>query len=106
MGAGHPALQFLVPRRERARRSRFEAEWLPGRGGLARKTAKQIQLRFYVPGDEASRASLTAHIGELDWVVPGLISIAGPDLKLTLFSHLRLDSLLARTPKPPLVVSL
>ncbi|MFM5884516.1 MAG: polysaccharide deacetylase family protein, partial [Novosphingobium sp.] len=79
------------------------ARWLPG-GAVHGSPAHPIRLGFYVPWDDASRASLAAHIGELDWLVPGLFSVTGPDHKLTVFPDQRLDQLLAATPRPPAVV--
>ena len=61
-------------------------------------------MGFYVPWDDASRASLAAHIGELDWLVPGLISVTGADHHLTGFADKPLENLLAATPKQPAVM--
>ena len=78
--------------------------WLPGGGTVAEQKINQLKVGFYVPWDDASRASLSAHIKELDWLVPGLISVTGADHHLTLFSDHQLDTLLAVTPKPPAIV--
>lgn len=55
--------------------------WLPLG---SRKTAaiNQIVVGFYVPWDPDSRASLVRHIGQLDWVVPSLVSITGAGSKV------------------------
>jgi peptidoglycan-N-acetylglucosamine deacetylase len=78
--------------------------WLPGGGTVAEEKVRQIRVGFYVPWDDASRASLIAHIGQLDWLVPGLISVTGNDHHLTLFPDHPLEALLAATPKPPAIV--
>lgn len=78
--------------------------WLPGGGTPERQRVDQIKLGFYVPWDDASRASLAAHIGELDWLVPGLISVTGPKHDVTVIPDPRLDALLASTPKRPAIV--
>ena len=80
------------------------SRWLPGRSAPAGAPAVPIKLGFYVPWDDASRASLSAHLGELDWLVPGLISVTGPDHHLTVFPDNRLDLLLATAPKLPAIL--
>ena len=44
------------------------------------------------------------HIGELDWLTPGLISVTGADHHMTVFADKRLDLLLATTPKVPAIL--
>ncbi len=78
--------------------------WLPSDGTAARQKVDQVRVGFYVPWDDASRASLALHIKQLDWLVPGLISVTGADHRLTVFPDHQLDALLASTPKPPAVV--
>ncbi|MBB6124715.1 glycosyltransferase [Sphingobium subterraneum] len=73
------------------------ASWLPD--GRRIPPVSQIKVGFYVPWDDASRASLASHIRQLDWVVPGLYSITGPAHALTIFSDPKLDTLLATAPK-------
>jgi peptidoglycan-N-acetylglucosamine deacetylase len=78
--------------------------WLPGGGTKAEQKVNQLKVGFYVPWDDASRASLVAHIGELDWLVPGLISVTGADHHMTIFPDRPLEALLATTPKPPAIM--
>ena len=78
--------------------------WLPGGGMIAQQKINQVKVGFYVPWDDASRASLARHIKEIDWLVPGLISVTGADHHLTVFPDHQLDALLASTPKPPAIV--
>jgi cellulose synthase/poly-beta-1,6-N-acetylglucosamine synthase-like glycosyltransferase/peptidoglycan/xylan/chitin deacetylase (PgdA/CDA1 family)/spore germination protein YaaH len=56
-----------------------------------------VKVGFYVPWDDASRASLAAHIGQLDWVVPGLISVTGPSHKMVVTQDNAFDALIATT---------
>src|ERR1043166_2475923 len=42
--------------------------WLPGGSTAARQRINQLKIGFYAPWDDASGASLAAHIGELDWL--------------------------------------
>jgi peptidoglycan-N-acetylglucosamine deacetylase len=50
--------------------------WLPGNS--AASTGRQTIVGFYTWWDDASRASLAAHIGEIDWLVPVVGSVTGP----------------------------
>ncbi|WP_420141570.1 glycosyltransferase [Sphingomonas sp.] len=40
-------------------------------------------IAFHVPWDDASTASLRQHVNDLDWVVPGWMSVTGPDHRIT-----------------------
>lgn len=44
---------------------------------------------FHVPWDDASAASLARHVDEIDWLIPGWLSITGPDHQLTSFADPR-----------------
>lgn len=77
-------------------------DWLPGRP--ARKTKPPLTMGFYVPWDEGSAASLRAHAGELDWVIPALVTVAGPDHKVTVQDDSRLARILASVPRAPKVL--
>ena len=56
----------------------------PRRVGARKATAvatamsKPIYVGFYGPWDEASRASLQRHIGDLDWLAPVWVTVTGP----------------------------
>ncbi|HUD91079.1 glycosyltransferase [Sphingobium sp.] len=52
------------------------AGWLPtaSHGGAIHP----VNVAFYVPWDDASRASLRQHVADIDWVAPALISVTGP----------------------------
>ncbi|WP_336958548.1 glycosyltransferase [Sphingobium aquiterrae] len=50
--------------------------WFPSR--VSRPQARPVNLAFYVPWDDASRASLRQHLGQIDIVAPALISVTGP----------------------------
>lgn len=80
------------------------SRWLPGEGPVHGSVAHPIKLGFYAPWDDASQASLAAHIGELDWVVPGFYSVTGSDHKLTTFPDPHFERIMASTPRPPAVV--
>ncbi|MEO6718249.1 MAG: glycosyltransferase [Novosphingobium sp.] len=80
------------------------ANWLPANSTNRGGNVKQIRMGFYVPWDDASRASLVAHIGEIDWLVPGLVSVTGPDHHMTVFPDRSLATILAAAPRRPAIL--
>ncbi len=71
-------------------------------GGTPADAAVHQQVYgFYAPWDDASFASLAKNLGRLDWLAPALVSVIGPDHKVTMVSDSRLDILLATAPKRP-----
>jgi cellulose synthase/poly-beta-1,6-N-acetylglucosamine synthase-like glycosyltransferase/peptidoglycan/xylan/chitin deacetylase (PgdA/CDA1 family)/spore germination protein YaaH len=89
--------------RLRARLSRHGiGAWLPRQRTGGAQTA--LSIGFYVPGDDASLASLSRHADALDWVVPALVSVAGPQHAVTVTPDSRLDRALAALPHPPRVL--
>jgi cellulose synthase/poly-beta-1,6-N-acetylglucosamine synthase-like glycosyltransferase/peptidoglycan/xylan/chitin deacetylase (PgdA/CDA1 family)/spore germination protein YaaH len=52
------------------------------------KTAGNVPLAiaFHVPWDAQSAESLRRHINDLDWVIPGWVSVTGPKHNITTFS--------------------
>ncbi|MDI1295173.1 MAG: polysaccharide deacetylase family protein, partial [bacterium] len=79
------------------------ARWLPRlRGGHS--PAKPLTVGFYVPDMETSIASLRRHVGQLDWVVPALITVSGGDPAPRLTSDSRFDRMIAAMPRPPKVL--
>ncbi len=51
--------------------------------------AKPLAVAFHAPWDDASTASLDRHINEIDWLIPGWLSITGHDHHLTAFADAR-----------------
>ncbi|MBV9882647.1 MAG: glycosyltransferase [Sphingomonadaceae bacterium] len=86
-----------------AARSVFGHRWLPPspRGGA---TGRQVVSGFYVPWDEASRASLTAHVNELDWVIPAAAFLTGPQHQLDVEPDPAFDAIIAGAQRRPLVL--
>ena len=66
-------------RHQLGRRVRALEAWLPGARPGAAGAPRQLVVGFWVPWDDASQASLAAHVGELDWVVAAVSSVVGPD---------------------------
>lgn len=56
---------------------------------------------FHAPWDDASSASLARHVENLDWVIPGWISITGPDHKVTSFPDARGKAVLSHARHRP-----
>ncbi len=79
------------------------AIWLP-HWPIARKPARPVNVGFYVPGDEASIASLRRHVGQLDWVVPALASVAGASPAPRFVDDPRLAQMIAAMPRPPRIL--
>jgi cellulose synthase/poly-beta-1,6-N-acetylglucosamine synthase-like glycosyltransferase/peptidoglycan/xylan/chitin deacetylase (PgdA/CDA1 family)/spore germination protein YaaH len=71
-------------RRTVGRSVRRMTAWLPGGHAprVAGKTAKPVTVAFYAPWDDTSRISLSAHINQIDWLVPALGSVWGPGGRL------------------------
>lgn len=78
------------------------AAWLPRRGGAADRTP--LSIGFYVPGDDASLASLRRNVAALDWVVPSLVNVAGPDHRFTVAADPAFARTMAALPHPPKVL--
>ncbi len=56
------------------------SQWLPH--GRLVLPAHPVTTAFYVPWDDASRASLRQHIDQIDWIAPTLLSVTGPAHRL------------------------
>ena len=54
-------------------------------GGTRDDPNRPLAIAFHSPWDKASGASLQRHIEELDWLIPGWVSITGPDHRVTTF---------------------
>ena len=56
----------------------------------------ELAIAFHAPWDDGSIASLRRHVDELDWLVPGWISVTGADHKVTLFPDAKGRAILAK----------
>ncbi|WP_062792056.1 polysaccharide deacetylase family protein, partial [Sphingobium chlorophenolicum] len=79
------------------------ARWLP-HWGRHPTQAKPLNVGFYVPGEESSIASLRRHVGQLDWVVPALVNVAGPGRPVHVVADPAFDRMIAAMPHPPKVL--
>ncbi|MEE4451617.1 glycosyltransferase [Novosphingobium resinovorum] len=59
---------------------------------------KPLSIGFYLPGNDASFLSLVHHGNDLDWVVPALVNVAGPQHQVTVEPDARFERLVAGQP--------
>ncbi|MEG3086823.1 polysaccharide deacetylase family protein [Sphingomonas sp. PB4P5] len=60
-----------------------------------------LAIAFHAPWDDASTASLRRHIGELDWLIPGWMSITGTDHAVTMFPDAAGKAIISAAPRRP-----
>jgi cellulose synthase/poly-beta-1,6-N-acetylglucosamine synthase-like glycosyltransferase/peptidoglycan/xylan/chitin deacetylase (PgdA/CDA1 family)/spore germination protein YaaH len=63
-----------------------------------------LAIAFHVPWDESSASSLRRHINELDWLIPGWVSVTGPDHKITQFKDSAGREIINRAQRRPLLL--
>lgn len=89
----------------RAIRRRVDAAlggWSPLRSAVGAAGVRQTVVGFYEPWDDASKASLVRHVGQIDWLVPVLATVVGPTHDFQVLPDRVLDAVLhnaARRPK-------
>ncbi len=95
----HPALRALpAPRAGIIRQTKRDINYyanrlfgtsaaVPGqvKGQAARSGNPSLAIAFHAPWDESSVASLGRHVEQLDWLIPGWISVTGADHRITVF---------------------
>ena len=54
-----------------------------------------LTIAFYTPGNDSALASLHAHMGQIDWLVPSLMNVSGPKGQLAINNDPKLASLLS-----------
>jgi len=79
------------------------ATWVPAAPAHGAH-GRQIVTGFYVPWDDASRASLAAHVSDMDWVVPAFGFVTGPAHQLRVVADPRFDSVIANAAQRPAVL--
>jgi peptidoglycan-N-acetylglucosamine deacetylase len=78
--------------------------WLPGAQRASTRQIDEIKVGFYVPWDDTSKLSLQHHIGDLDWVVPSLLTINGPSHKLFEVPDPKYDAIIAHALVKPKIL--
>ena len=63
-----------------------------------------LAIGFHVPWDEQSVESLRRHVNDLDWVIPGWVSITGADHRWTLFPDTAGRAVLNGATRRPLIL--
>ena len=91
IGAQHRALHL------------FGHSWLP-KHALAPANGRQLVAGFYVPWDDTSRASFSAHASELDWVMPAAASVFGPDHRFIAEPDPRFEAVMTEARRRPAVL--
>ncbi|WP_174275076.1 glycosyltransferase [Sphingomonas bacterium] len=99
LGAQVAHLRHAVGRGVRALTS-----WMPGGRPAIAPTTRPVVVAFYVPWDDASRASLAAHIGEIDWLVPAISSIIGPNHLFSYKPNANLRAVLRTSQRRPRIL--
>jgi len=107
--AEHPALVKLPPphepilkqtRREILRTTRL----LTGQPPRGVRENAPLAIGFHAPWDESSAGSLRRNIGELDWLIPGWMSITGTNHTITIFKDAAGKAIINRSPHRPLLL--
>ena len=75
--------------------------WLPAKSGAPLTGGT---MGFYMPWDAPSRQSLAAHVGELEWLVPGLATVTGTDHRFVAEDDPYMRQVLARAAHRPRVL--
>jgi cellulose synthase/poly-beta-1,6-N-acetylglucosamine synthase-like glycosyltransferase/peptidoglycan/xylan/chitin deacetylase (PgdA/CDA1 family)/spore germination protein YaaH len=83
-----------------------DGSWLPQAPVKGGNSGRQRVAGFYVPWEESSRASLQAHVSELDTVIPVFGFVTGPSHQLRVTPDRAFDAIIAGAPRPPRVVPL
>jgi peptidoglycan-N-acetylglucosamine deacetylase len=66
--------------------------------------SKPLAIAFHAPWDDSSVASLKRHVEDLDWLIPGWISVTGQDHKVTEFADPRGKAILNHAVHRPLLL--
>lgn len=63
-----------------------------------------LAIAFHAPWDPTSTASLQRHVEQLDWLIPGWISVTGPEHKISIFRDPAGRAILNRAVHRPLLL--
>ena len=63
-----------------------------------------LAIAFHAPWDQSSAASLARHVDQLDWVIPGWVSVTGADHRITVFRDAAGRSIINRAVHRPVVI--
>ena len=110
--AEHPGMHRLAPPHDTLlRRTGRTVDWYARKltGETRAKVAKTagnvpLAIGFHVPWDAQSAESLRRHIDELDWVIPGWVSVNGPKHVITTFPDTAGRAVINGAARRPLVL--
>lgn len=107
--AEHPALTRLPPPHEpllkrAGHRFHHLARLITGAAPRGVRENAALAIGFHVPWDESSAASLRRHIDDLDWLIPGWVSITGADHHITVFRDQAGRAIINRASHRPLLL--
>ena len=80
----------------------FTGSWLLA--GNKPAAGRALTVAFHAPWDDSSVASLSRHVEDVDWLVPGWMSVTGPDHRLTLFADPRGRAIIAGATHRPKIL--
>jgi cellulose synthase/poly-beta-1,6-N-acetylglucosamine synthase-like glycosyltransferase/peptidoglycan/xylan/chitin deacetylase (PgdA/CDA1 family)/spore germination protein YaaH len=114
----HPALRALpAPRAGIIRQTKRDINYyatrlfgtsaaLPGlaKGQAARGGNPALAIAFHAPWDESSVASLGRHVEQLDWLIPGWVSVTGADHHITVFRDQAARDILNKAVHRPVIL--
>ena len=75
-----------------------------GRGKAGASGNPALAIAFHAPWDPSSAASLERHVEQLDWVIPGWVSVTGADHRITVFRDTAGRTILNRAVHRPVIV--
>jgi cellulose synthase/poly-beta-1,6-N-acetylglucosamine synthase-like glycosyltransferase/spore germination protein YaaH len=107
--AEHPALRSLPPpheallRRTQRGLNRY-VRLLTGAPPRGATEDVPLAIGFHAPWDESSASSLRRHIDDIDWLIPGWLSVTGPDHRLTQFTDTAGRAAINAAPHRPLLL--
>ncbi|USI73112.1 glycosyltransferase [Sphingomonas morindae] len=74
--------------------------WSP-RASAGAAHVRQTVVGFYAPWADDSKASLVRHVNQLDWLVPDLVSVTGPNHQMVVTQDRVLDAVLRNATSRP-----
>lgn len=112
LDAERPNLRKLAPPHDTLlKRTGRTVDWYSRRltGETKAKDAKTagnapLAIAFHVPWDPQSTESLRRHVNDLDWVIPGWVSVTGPNHTITTYSDNAGRAVLNGATRRPLIL--
>lgn len=111
INAERPLHRLAPPHDTLLKRTSRTVDWYARKltGETRSKEAKTVgnvplAIAFHVPWDGQSAESLRRHINDLDWVIPGWVSITGPQHTITVFSDTAGRAVINSAARRPLIL--